>query len=166
METQRLKLQVVLPDDAEFLFKLMNTQKWYDFIGDRGIKTVDDARQYIMNKMHPKLSEKGFVNHLMIDKTTNKIVGTCSLHDRDGVDGMDIGYALLPEFEGKGYASEGAQAMISLAFNVHQQKRISAITSDDNKQSYGLLEKLGFTQNGYIKLPNSDESIRLYILEK
>ena len=166
MKTERLTLRLIKKADAPFLHQLMNTKKWYAFIGDRGINSIADAQAYIEAKMSPVLSEKGFINHIMIHTETQQVVGTCSLHDRPGVDGIDIGYALLPEFEGKGFATEGAMAMIKLAFETLGQQRVSAITTDANLKSCHLLEKLGFAFNQYISLPGSDELIRLYVLNK
>ncbi len=166
MKTQRLNLRVLKPDDAEFMFRLMNTAKFHQYIGDRGVHSVDEARKYIEERMAAELDDKGFVNYLMKEQESGRAVGTCSLHNRRGVEGIDIGYALLPEFEGKGYAREGARAMIELAFEKHGLEKVSAITSDKNQRSYGLLEKLGFRRQGYIQLPGEAEQIRLYVLEK
>ncbi|MEO9871438.1 GNAT family N-acetyltransferase [Ekhidna sp.] len=166
MKTERLYLNLITEKDADFLNELMNTEKWHEFIGDRGIHSKEDAIQYMEDRMDPDLNKKGFINHVMIEKETSKAVGTCSLHNREGVDGMDIGYALLPTSEGKGYASEGAKAMIKLAFTDYQQQQISAITTDLNISSWHILQKLGFIHKGYIQLPNSSERIRLYVLEK
>lgn len=166
LETERLFLKVIDAEDAPFLFRLMNTPKWHKMIGDRGIHTVSDALKYMKERMDADLSKKGFVNYVMIQKETNENVGTCSLHNREGVDGLDIGYALLPTYEGYGYASEGAQAMINLAFNKHDLDSVNAITDDVNLGSHKVLEKLGFEMKGYIGLPNEKERIRLYKLTK
>lgn len=166
METDRLHLKLITEADAEFLYHLMNTSKWHQMIGDRGVHSAADARQYMEERMSPILGLKGFVNHVMFEKETGNPVGTCSLHDREGVKGLDIGYALLSTHEGKGYASEGARAMIQLAFEKYQLDSVSAITNDENIGSYRVLEKLGFVQDGYIRLPDSSEDIRLYVLKK
>ncbi|WP_425392214.1 GNAT family N-acetyltransferase [Ekhidna sp.] len=166
METSRLYLKPIAPEDAGFLLRLMNTDKWHLNIGDRKVYTEKDALKYMQDRMDPDLSKKGFVNHVMIQKETGNAVGTCSLHDREGVEGMDIGYALLPSYEGYGYAQEGAKAMINLAFNSYNQSFINAITTDQNVGSCRILEKLGFTHQGYIRLPDNPENIKLYTLRK
>ena len=165
IQTQRLYLRIITEEDSHFLYRLMNTPKWFEYIGDRKVHNEADALQYMEDRMHPDLQVKGFVNHVMIEKTSNQPVGTCSLHDREGVEGLDVGYALLPAFEGKGYATEGARAMIDLAFEVYKQTEISAITNDANKGSWRLLEKIGFKQQGYVQLPDVQEAIRLYVLK-
>ncbi len=166
MESNRLKYRLVQDSDAEFIYELMNTKAWFQFIGDRGIHSPEDAVKYMKDKMHPDLDVKGFVNHVMVEKSSGALVGTCSVHDRAGVKGMDIGYAILSQFEGMGYATEGAIEMVDLAFNTYQQTQISAITNDDNWGSASVLEKIGFTHQGYVKLPNLDLDLKLYVLNK
>lgn len=163
MNTKRLTIRILTDGDASFLRELMNTSGWYKNIGDRGIRTETDALNYIHDKMHPDIKVKGFVNHVMIEKSSNKPIGTCSVHNRDGVEGMDVGYALLPKFEGKGYATEGAQAMVNLALNFYGQTKVSGITNEANLGSCRVLEKLGFKASGYIQLPQVQERIKLFV---
>lgn len=159
-----IELRPVTEQDAPLLFELMTGNTWLTHIGDKGIKTVADARQYILDKMHPDLPVKGFVNHVIIDPETQVEVGTCSLHDREGVEGLDIGYAILEAHEGKGYATAAAQKMIDLAFDDHKVERVSAITTEDNKGSCRVLEKLGFIHDGHVQLPKSKERLKRYVL--
>ncbi len=166
METERLLLRVLTEEDSKFLFRLMNTDKWYRYIGDRKITDDKKAKEYIRSKMSADLKDKGFINHVMTDRSSNQMVGTCSLHDREGIDGMDIGYALLPEFEGKGYATEGASHMAKIAFEDYQQSKIHAITSVKNDASGRVLGRLGFTLHSLITLPGGDEELNFYILKK
>lgn len=159
-----VELRLVTEEDAELLYNLMTSEKWLKYIGDKGINSINDARKYILDKMHPDLKKKGFVNHVIIDPETRSAVGTCSLHDREGVDGLDIGYAILETYEGQGYASAGAQKMLELAFHEHHAEKVGAITTDENVSSCRVLEKLGFLHDGYIQLPGSDEQLRYYRL--
>ncbi|MEM6262718.1 MAG: GNAT family N-acetyltransferase [Bacteroidota bacterium] len=158
-------LRLITVEDAAFLRELMNTQKWLTYIGDRKVRTLADAEAYIQQKMHPDIQRKGFVNHLIIKRSTHEPIGTCSLHDREGVEGMDIGYALLPEYEGNGYATFGACSMVDLAIHEYNQQRISAITTEQNTGSCRLLEKIGFQFQRYFKFPGSKEKIKLYVLK-
>jgi len=161
-----VKLRLVTENDAQLLFNLMTAKNWLNSIGDRGIKTVEDARHYIIDKMHPDLHKKGFVNHVIIDSETKEEVGTCSLHNREGVEGLDVGFAILESFEGKGYATRSAQKMVELAINTYDAEIVRAITTDDNIGSCTVLEKVGFKHDGFIKLPASDQSLKLYKLLK
>ncbi|WP_340153403.1 GNAT family N-acetyltransferase [uncultured Marivirga sp.] len=159
-----INIRPITPEDAPLLFDLMTSEKWLAQIGDRGIKSVADARQYILDKMHPDLHRKGFVNHIVIDSETKAEIGTCSLHHRDGIDGVDIGYGILEQFEGKGYATAAAQKMVELALNTYGLNKVYAITNDENLGSCKVLEKLGFIHIGYVELPIADHPVKLYEL--
>ena len=161
-----IELRLIKAEDSKLLFELKTSQKCLEYIGDKGINTQADAEEYIRKKMNPEISIKGFVNHIILDSNTGEEVGTCSLHDRPGEEGIDVGYAILPQFEGKGYATKAAKKMVELAFNTLNIDFISAITTDENIGSIRVLEKLGFQHKGYIQLPDSKEKIRLYTLRK
>ena len=164
-ETERLILKPTSEEDAEFIFELLNTPKWIKYIGDRNIKTVENARDYIETKMFAQLIRLGYSNYTLIRKTDNCKIGTCGLYDRDGLEGIDIGFALLPEYEMKGYAFESANKLINVAFNEFGLTEIFAITVKDNISSQKLLEKLGFKLNGTTKLPDDNEELLLYKIE-
>ena len=161
-ETERLMLIPTSEEDAEFIYKLFNTPKWIKYIGDRNIRTVEDARSYIRTKMLPQLIRLGYSSYTLIRKSGMVKVGTCGLYDRDGMDGIDIGFALLPEYEGKGYAFESANMLKNAAFTEFGINELKAITTKDNIQSQKLLGKLGFKFVGTTKLPGDDEKLLLY----
>lgn len=163
-DVRSIALRLVTEHDAQLLYDLMTANNWLSHIGDRGIKTLEDARQYISNRMHPDLHEKGFVNHVIIDSETREEVGTCSLHNREGVEGLDVGYAILEKYEGKGYATTSARMMVDLAFDEHDAEIVRAITTDSNIGSCRVLEKIGFKHDGYVQLPKGEEKLRLYVL--
>lgn len=165
-KTDSIELRLVTEQDAQLLFGIMTGKNWLNHIGDRGLKTIEDSKDYILDRMHPDLGVKGFVNHVIIDSQTKEEVGTCSLHDREGVEGIDVGYAILPGYEGSGYATLAAQKMIDLAFSTYNVTKVSAITTDENIGSCRVLEKVGFVHEGYIQLPKSEEQLRLYVLVK
>jgi len=159
---KNIQIRPVTKTDAELLFRLMTSPKRIQYIGDRGIVTVNDAENYIENKMHPILAKKGFVNHIIIDTETQQEVGTCSLHQRKGMPGLDIGYAILKEFEGNGYASAGTVKMIQLASEAYQAQEVYAVTTERNLASIRVLQKIGFDNNQTIRLENSQEDLMLF----
>lgn len=163
---KEIELRLIHKNDAPFLKELMNAPNWIKYIGDRHIYSTKAAENYIQSKMSPILNEKGFINHIIIDIEKNQEVGTCSLHLREGMPGMDIGYALLPEFEGMGYASAAAVLMIKMAFEVYHQEKVYAITTDENINSCQLLLKLGFKKMSKITLNQGTESLRLFCLSQ
>ena len=165
-ETERLIIRPTSENDSEFIFKLLNTPKWLKYIGDRNIKTVESAKTYIKEKMIPQLERLGYSNYTLTTKLDNQKVGTCGLYDREGLEGIDIGFAFLPEYEKKGFAFESSNKLKEIAFNEFDLKTISAITSKDNISSQKLLEKIGLKLSGTTKLSNDDEELLLYKIEK
>lgn len=162
-ETERLILKPTSEKDAEFVYQILNTPKWIQYIGERNVKTIELAKEYIKNKMTPQLERLGYSNYTMIRKLDNVKIGSCGLYDRDGLKGIDIGFALLPEYENKGYAFEAADKLKNIAFNEFDISEISAITTKDNISSQKLLEKLGLKLIGTTKVPGDEEELLLYV---
>ncbi|MCP5061797.1 MAG: GNAT family N-acetyltransferase [Ignavibacteriae bacterium] len=165
-ETQRLIIKPTEPKDAELIYRILNTPKYFEFVGDRKVTSVEKAKDYIQEKMLPQLKRLGFSNYTLIRKSNNVKIGVCGLYDREGIEGIDIGFALLPEFEGNGFAFESANRLKEAALNDFNIKAINAITSKENIASQNLIEKLGLELVGETKLPDDDEELLLYKINK
>ena len=165
-ETERTRLRPTTREDASFLLKLMNTPKWIDFIGDRKIKTIEDAEHYISVKMIPQLNRLGYSNYTVIRKSDEAKMGTCGLYDRDEIDGVDIGFAFLPEFEKKGYAFESASRLLRAGFEDFVLEEIFAITIERNSDSKKLLRKLGLRHVKKMRLKDDPEELLLFRISK
>lgn len=163
-ETERLFLRPTNEEDAEFIFQLMHTPKWMKFIGDRNVNSVADAADYIENKMQAQLKRLGYSNYTVIRKSDNLKIGTCGLYDREGLDGVDLGFAFLPEHEGQGYGFETANRIKDAALNEFNLQKINAITLPENIVSQKLIEKLGFSFVEMVTIPGDDEKLMLYQL--
>ncbi|WBV55264.1 GNAT family N-acetyltransferase [Chryseobacterium sp. Chry.R1] len=164
-ETERLILRPITVDDREFIFDLYNRPKFIQFIGDRHLKNVSDAEAYIKNRFLSQLERLGFGNYLVITKEGNNKVGAVGIFEREGLEILDIGFSLLDEFEGKGYAYEAALKVKSIGMDDFGLKKISAITSKDNFSSQKLIEKLGLKFQKYVSLPGDNEELRYYETE-
>jgi len=165
-ETERLIIRPTSEDDSEFILKLLNTPKWTKYIGDRNVKTEESAKEYIREKMITQLERLGYSNYTLIRKEDSQKIGSCGLYDREGLEGIDIGFAFLPEYEKNGFAFEAANKLKEAAFNEFGITVISAITTKDNVSSQKLLEKLGLKLTGTTKLPNDDKELLVYKIEK
>lgn len=165
-ETERLKIIPTTEKDAEFILELFNSPKWLKYIGDRNVRTVEEAKNYIKTKMLPQLEKYGYSNYIVINKADKKKIGTCGLFDRVGLEGIDIGFAFLPEYEKKGFAFEAANRIKTAAFEDFGINMLSGITTKDNVPSQKLLEKLGLKLIGTAKLMDKDEELLLYKIEK
>jgi len=164
-ETERLIIRPMSLDDAEFIFDLYNRPKFIRFIGNRNIKTVADAENYIRNRFLPQIEKLGYGNYLILTKEGNHKIGGVGIFEREGLEIVDIGFSLLDEFEGKGYAYEAALKVKSVGMDDFGLKKISAITSKDNFSSQKLIEKLGLKFQKYVTLPGEDEELKYYETE-
>jgi RimJ/RimL family protein N-acetyltransferase len=143
-ETERLILRPTQLEDAAFIHRLMNTPKWLQYIGDRNVHDEEAAAKYIQERMLPQLDRLGFGNFTLIRKEDGEKIGTTGIYDRENLEGMDIGFALLPEYERQGYGYESASCLQNAAFNEFGLNKLSAITLPDNEASQQLLVKLNF----------------------
>lgn len=143
LQTEHLTLCHLAVNDAPFIFELLNDPDFLHFIGDRGVRTPDDAKNYIQTGPVASYTKNGFGLYLVKLKEGGEPTGICGLLKRDTLDNVDIGYAFLPEFRGKGYAFESAAAVLKYAKATLGLERIVAITSPDNIASIKVLEKLG-----------------------
>ncbi len=161
-ETERLLLKATSAEDAPFILQLLNTPKWIQNIGDRNVKTIVAAKAYIIEKMQPQLERLGYSNYTVIRKSDSVKLGTCGLYDREGLEGIDIGFAFLPEYERQGYAHEASSKLMDFAIHEKEMPLIQGITLEENIASRKLLEKLGFVFKHKTRIPNDDEELMLY----
>lgn len=165
-ETERLIIRPTYLEDADFIFELLNSKNWIEYIGDRNVKSIEDTEDYIKNKMMPQLERLGYSNYTIIEKECNNKIGTVGLYDRDGLEEIDIGFALIPNYEKKGYAYEASNRIKEAAFFEFGINALCAITSKNNLSSQTLLKKLGLEKVGTKKLPTNNEELLLYRVEK
>lgn len=163
IHTNRLEILEITTEDTPFIFELLNTPSWIKFIGDRGIKTQNDAKNYILNKFIPGYQTFGFGFYLVRLKENQASIGIAGLVKRDALEHIDIGFAFLPQYEGKGYGFESAAAIMEYANTSLGIKTIAGITNADNTRSIALLEKLGLRYQKMILLPNETEEIMLFL---
>jgi len=161
LETERLCLRPISVDDAEFVIALLGDPDFLRNIGDRGVRTVDQAADYIRNG--PKgLSESfGWKLWLVMIRETATPIGTCALLRRAVMDDVEIGYALMPQFRAKGYAFEAAAAVVRHGREALGLTRLAGIVHPDNAASIRVLEKLGMRQDGTIRLAENEPEILL-----
>jgi len=165
IETDRLTVRWMSPDDADFILKLMNEPSWLRFIGNKGVRTRADASAYILKGPVEMYSRLGFGLYLVELKEAGIAIGMCGLIKRDALEDVDIGFAFLPEYWGKGYAYEAASAVMEHGKTDFGLNRLVAITSPDNDASVRLLEKLGFRFERMVKLSDKSEEIKLFAIE-
>ncbi|RYD87154.1 MAG: N-acetyltransferase [Sphingobacteriales bacterium] len=162
IETERLILRELTQQDAPFILELVNTPGWLRYIGDRKVRTEADAALYILTGPLASYTKNGYGLWAMERRDEPGPIGLCGLIKREGLEHTDIGFALLPPFEGKGYAREAAQACIEFGLEKAGLQKIVAITSQDNTRSIALLQQSGFIFEKLIRLPGGEEELKLY----
>jgi len=159
--SDRLTYRRLAFNDAPFLIELLNSKGWVDNIGDRGVKNVEQAEAYLRDRIYPVSDKQWKGPYLMQTKDTKESVGTIGIYARPGLDIPDIGFALLPKFFRKGYATEAANWAIQLATR-HEVPGLSAIALPSNAASVNLLLKLGFDPKHKVTLPNDDAELQYF----
>ena len=164
-ETERLILKPTDKEDGEFIFKIMNTPKYYKYIGDRNIRTLEDAENYITQKMMPQYEKMGFGNFTVTLKSDSSKIGFCGIYVRPSLETPDIGFAFFEEYEGKGYAYEASSLLKQLAKDEFGLKKLSGITVEYNHSSRKLLEKLGLKFQKKFFMEGDSEELMYYETE-
>ena len=162
LETQRLNLARLTTDDAEMMLTIWNDPLFRQFVGDRGIRSVEAARRALLDGAIRQYRELGYGPYRMTLKSNAAAVGICGLFKRVHLDDPDIGFSLLPGFRQHGYAYEAALAVLTHARDVLGLGCVNGIVAGGNRRSIYLLEKLGLRYEKTIRLPDEDEDLRLY----
>lgn len=161
-ETERLTIRRLTLDDAEFILSLVNQPSFLQFIGDKGVRTLEDARNYIRNVPMFSYERYGFGSFCVTLTESGTPIGMSGLIKRDALDRPDIGFAILPEYWRQGYAFEAASAIVHYARSVHRLDRISGIVNPENEASIGLLIRLGFRFERMVRIGDETREIKLF----
>jgi RimJ/RimL family protein N-acetyltransferase len=169
LDTPRLTIRPLTEADAAFMLRLLNDASWLHYIGDRGVRTLEDAKHYILQGPVEMYGRLGFgfcaVELKATGEASGDVMGICGLAQRDYLDAPDLGFALLPQFCGQGYAFEAAAAVLRFAQQDLGLSRVLATTRHYNQASQALLEKLGLRCLREIDHPDGDRKLLLYGIE-
>jgi RimJ/RimL family protein N-acetyltransferase len=162
IQSKRLALRKLDLHDAEFILELLNEAAFVRFIGDKGVRTVQDARDYLLKGPMDSYARFGFglyLTSLLNDRTP---IGICGLVKRDTLDDVDIGFAFLSRHWSKGYAVEAASAVMKFAERELQLRRVVAITNPDNSGSIAVLQRIGLRFERMVKLSDEGSELKLF----
>ncbi len=162
IETERLTLRKLSTADAGFILDLLNQPSFIRYIGDRDVRTLEDAERYILNGPVASYERNGFGLYLTQLKESHIPIGMCGLIKRDTLEDVDIGFAFLPQFWLKGYAFESASAVLAYARNTLGIKKILGIATPDNTGSIRVLEKIGLKFEKMVKLSEDAVELKLF----
>lgn len=162
--TDRLRLRKLELGDAPFVLELLNQPSFLEFIGDRGVHSLDDARSYIEDGPLASYRERGYGPYLVEESASGASVGLCGLYQREFLDYPDLGFALSEGHFRRGYGTEAARRVIELARDDFAIPRLAAIVSPNNLRSRALLRKLGFAFTTSFLVPGEDRDVHLFDL--
>lgn len=164
LDTDRLLLTRLSYDHCEFVYELVNEASFKQFIGDKDVHSLDDTRRYLSEGPVGLYERFGYGMFLVTVKETNTPAGICGLLKREGFDDPDLGFAFLERFRKQGYACESARVVLKHGFEDLGLKRIIAMADPDNEPSVRLLQKLGFSYERKVRMPEDQYDINLYAL--
>ncbi len=165
LQTERLDLRRFTLDDADLMLAVWNDPDFVKHVGDRGIRTVDEARTALEGGILSMYADLGYGPYCVTLRGSQQRMGICGLFKREHLDDPDIGFGLLPPFRRDGIAWEAAVAVLSEAQGALDFKRVTAIVSPQNDASVRLIEKLGLAYSGPIRMPGDEEDVSLYTVE-
>lgn len=160
--TERLQLRELELQDDGFILQLLNEEAFLRFIGDKGVRSRADARDYILQGPMASYRRYGFGLYLTALRDGSVPIGICGLVKRDTLPDVDVGFAFLSQHWSKGYATESAAAVLAYATRQLRLPRIVAITNPDNHGSIAVLEKIGLRFEGMIKLSEHSPELKMY----
>jgi RimJ/RimL family protein N-acetyltransferase len=162
-ETVRTRVRTGSVADAPFLLRLLNDEDFLRYIGDRGVRTLEDARGYARSRFDAPYAQWGFGTYIVELRATGEPIGVVSLVKREWLGGdVDVGYALSPEFRGRGLAAEATAALMVYARDVLGLRRQIAIVQPNHAVSRALLARLGFVFERRITAPDEDGELELH----
>ena len=164
-ETERLILKPTDLEDLDFLLEILNTPKYYKFIGDRKVRTLEDAENYFNQRIFPQFEKLGFGNYTVMLKSDGTKIGFCGVYVRPNLETPDIGFAFFEAYEGKGYAYESSNFIKNMVKTDFGIKKLGGITVEYNHSSRKLLEKLGLKFQKKFFMEGDPEELMYYETE-
>ena len=165
LRTERLELNWLTLDDAPLMLAIWTDAAFMRYVGNRGVGTVEEAESSMRDGLLQLYDDYGYGPFRVTRTEDAADMGICGLFRRDGLEEPDIGFALLPEFCGKGFGFEASCAVLAHARDLLNLPGVIAVVSEENDASIGLLEKLGLSFDGLICLPGDDEELRVYRID-
>ena len=163
ISTARLTFYKLTENDAPLMLALLNEPSFIENIGDRGVRTLAQAEQYLKDGPLASYQQHGFGMYRVVRAADGSSIGLCGLVSRDYLPAPDLGYAFFPEFGGQGYASEAAAAVYHFGKTVLKLPKIVGIVQASNLASQRVLQKVGLAKQGLVTVPTSGEALDFYV---
>lgn len=164
VDSERLTLRYLCLEDTEWIIALLNDPDFLRFIGDRQVRSADDACRYLADGPLASYRRHGFGLYAVTLKEGGAAIGMCGLLQRGNLSDPDLGFAFLPAYRSQGFAREAADAVLGYARDRLSFTRVLAIVDPENVRSVRLLEGLGMRRAGTLPA-DDDNSLDCYLLE-
>jgi len=165
LQTERLQMRWVTPADAELMLRVWNDPAFIRHVGDRGVRTVDEALEAMETGAFRMYKDYGHGPYRVAIRNGDTAIGICGIFRREFLDDPDLGYSVLPEFCGQGYAFEASTAILEYARDVLSLRRVTAVISPHNEPSIRLIRKLHFEFERMQQWPDEVKEVCLYSLQ-
>lgn len=162
LQTERLALRRLTREDADLMLAVWNDPAFHKYVGDRGIRTIEQAQEAMAGGALLLYEEYGYGPFRVALRENDQPIGICGLFRREKVEDPDIGWSVLPDYSGRGYAFEAATAVLEYAFGSLGLTRILAFITEGNAPSVGLAKKLGLRYERMARIVGDDEDVCLY----
>jgi len=149
LESERLVLRRLKDSDAQEVFKIRSNPERMKYI-PRPILQNEEEALAMIQMMNDKIDENTDINWGVCLKNSDKIIGFMGFYRVQPESyRTEIGYMVLPEYDGKGYVSEAVNAMLNYAFTTAGFHSIEAVIDPNNFASARVLEKNGFRKEAH-----------------
>ena len=165
LHTERLLLREFTEEDGSFMLALFNDPAFIRFIGDKDVRTEEEARAYLRDYYISSYSLHGFGPYCVLLRDSGTPIGMCSILKRSWLADPDLGYAFMPEYRGCGYAAEAGRAVLAYARGELGLKRLVAIINHDNHASIKLIGMLGFTFERMVREADEKPEVAMFVHE-
>ncbi len=162
VQTERISLSKFSDEDAPFIIQLLNSKGWLDFIGNRNVRTTEDALNYLNKSIYSGYTDNGYGLWKVTLNDGGEPIGMCGLLKRSDLPSSDIGFAFLPEYIGQGFGQEASKAVLQIAAEKFKLDEVLAITDPANTKSIGLLIKSGFGFSKSVSMHEGKETLLLF----
>ena len=165
LRTERLQLRPLTVNDDDFVLELLNEPSFLEHIGDKQVRTREDAKSYVELGPQASYAAHGFGLDCVELRSSGEPIGICGLLQREFLDDVDVGYAFLPRYWSRGYATEAVEAVMVDARDRLGLTRVAALVNGNNDSSIRLLGKLGFRFERMVSLHEGEQDVRLYVCQ-
>lgn len=160
MDLEHCKLRPIEMEDADGIYAIRSNELMIRYTDISQMKSLTEAKAFIKARLED-MEKRTALYYVLADKTTDQLLGTiCLWQFSSDYKSCDIGYELLPAYQGKGIMTEALTYFIQYAFESLKVSCIHAAIQKDNTASIQLIKRAGFTLTRLL-----DDTYELYSIK-